>query len=58
MLVMLVFSPAEVIFAGVGILPSVRIPPPFRTRHCNFYAAQAVSDVRSGQETLIDIFER
>jgi len=26
--------------------------------HRNFYLAQAARDVRSGQETLIDIFER
>jgi hypothetical protein len=50
-----VFSPAKVIFAGVGVLLLVR-----------FYAfawaivtpSQAAMDVRASQDTLIDIFER
>jgi hypothetical protein len=51
------FSPAKAIFAGVGVLLSVRI------LHWNFVRvivipSQAAMDVRASQDTLIDIFER
>jgi hypothetical protein len=51
------FSPAKVIFAGVGVLLSVRI------LHWTFVRAiviptQAAMDVHASQDTLIDIFER
>ena len=51
-----VFSPAKVIFAGIGVLLSVRI------LHWTFVRAivipsQAAMDVRASQDTLIDIFE-
>ena len=50
------FSPAKVIFAGVGVLLSVRFP------HWTFVQvivipSQAAMDVRARQDTLIDIFE-
>jgi hypothetical protein len=53
-----VFSPAKVIFAGVGVLLLVRIllipahHPIYR------YNLQAAKDVRASQDTLVDIFER
>ena len=51
------FSPAKAIFAGVGVLLSVRI------LYWTFVWAivtpsQAAMDVRASQDTLIDIFER
>ena len=51
------FSPAKAIFAGVGVLLSVRII------RCTFVRAitipsHAAMDVRASQDTLIDIFER
>jgi hypothetical protein len=51
------FSPAKVIFAGVGVLLLVRI------LRWTFVLAivipsQAAMDVRASQDTLIDIFER
>ena len=55
-----VFSPANVIFAGVGILLLVCIPPCWLPvpSHCNSYISQAAKDARASQTTLIDIFER
>jgi len=54
-----VFSPAKVIFAGVGVLLSVRILFHYFARaSCNSYVPQAAKDVYSSQETLIDIFDR
>jgi hypothetical protein len=53
-----VFSPASVIFAGVGVLLSVRIAYYFRVDHCNSHIFQAAKDARATQDTLIDIFER
>jgi hypothetical protein len=53
-----VFSPASVIFAGVGVLLSVRIAYYFRVDHCNSYIFQTAKDARASQDTLIDIFER
>jgi len=54
-----VFSPAKVIFAGIGVLLAVRILTLFLcTNHCNAYNPQATRDIRSSQETLIDLFER
>ena len=54
-----VFSPAKVIFAGVGVLLSVRpLLPLFARAICNSPIPQAAKDVRSSQETLIDLFGR
>jgi hypothetical protein len=55
-----VYSPAKVIFAGVGVLLSVCIHPPLRlrARRSNAYISQAAKDVRASQDTLIDVFER
>jgi len=48
-----------VIFTGVGVLLSVRsLFPLFARTICNTHIPQAAKDVRSSQETLIDIFER
>jgi len=59
MLIRQVFSPAKVIFAGFGVLLSVRsLFPLFARAICNAHIPQAAKDVRSSQETLIDIFER
>ena len=51
------FSPAKVIFAGVGVLLSVRIP---RWTFVGAFVipSQAAMEVRASQDTLIDIFER
>jgi len=59
MLIFQVFSPAKVIFAGVGVLLSVCILHfSLRTTDFNACIPQAARDVRSSQETLVDIFER
>ena len=52
-----VFSPASVVFAGIGVLLSVCI---FNTwiGHRNTYISQAAKDVRASQATLMDIFGR
>jgi hypothetical protein len=50
-----------VIFAGVGILLQVSVRslfPLFAQAIFNLHIPQAAEDVRSSQETLIDIFER
>ena len=52
-----VFSPAKVIFAGVGVLLSVGILRWTLVRAI-LIPSQAAMDVRASQETLIDIFER
>ena len=53
------FSPAKVIFAGFGVLLSVRsLFSFFAWAICKPHIPQAAKDVRSSQETLIDIFER
>jgi hypothetical protein len=58
MLIPQVFSPAKVLFAGVGVLLSVRSPfPLFARAICNSHIPQAAKDVSSSQETLIDMFE-
>ena len=51
------FSPAKVIFAGVGVLLSVRI---FRWTFVQAIVIpfQAAMDIRASHDTLIDIFER
>ena len=47
------------IFTGVGILLSVRsLSPLFAHTICNSHIPQAAKDVRSSQETLVDIFDR
>jgi len=54
-----VFSPAKVIFTGVGVLLSVRsLFPLFARAICNSHVPQDAKDVPSSQETLIDAFER
>jgi hypothetical protein len=54
-----VFSPAKVIFAGFGVLLSVRsLFSFFAWAICKPHIPQAAKDVHSSQETLIDIFER
>ena len=58
-LVLQVFLPAKVIFAGIGVLLSVRsLSPLFARAICNPHIPQTAKDVRSSQETLIEIFER
>src|SRR5580658_5652334 len=51
------FSPAKAIFAGVGVLLSVRILP-WTFVQAIVIPSQAAMDVRASQDTLIDIFER
>jgi hypothetical protein len=54
-----IFAPAKVISVGVSVLLSVRsLCPLFARANCNSHIPQAAKDVRSSQETLIDIFER
>jgi hypothetical protein len=54
-----VFSPANVIFAGIGVLLSVCILlVGFPVGHFNAYIYQAAKDARASQDILIDIFER
>jgi hypothetical protein len=50
-------SPASVIFAGVGVLLSVRILDDFVWAIGNIYVSQAAKDVRGSQDTLLGIFE-
>ncbi len=58
MLIPQVFSPAKVLFAGVGVLLSVRSPfSLFARAICNSHIPQAAKDVSSSQETLVDMFE-
>ena len=55
-----VFSPAKVVFAGVGVLLSVRILLD-NTRGSSkhpFYIYQAAKDVQKSHDTLFDIFGR
>ena len=52
-------SPASVIFTGVGVLLAVRTPFNIRVwAYCNGLCPQAAKDVRSSQNTVLDIFER
>ena len=54
------FSPANAIFAGVGVLLSVRIfldSFKFSVKHRNA-SSQVAKDSRASQDALIDIFER
>ena len=53
-----VFSPANVIFAGVGVLLSVCILLGLPVGHFNDYGYQAAKDARESQDILIEIFER
>ena len=55
---MKVFSPAKVIFAGVGVLLLVRIVLNISASQYNVYISQAAKDVQGGQDTLVDAFER
>ena len=53
------FSPAKVVFAGVGVLLLVRIPLTAISPRGQYNAfPQAAKDVRGGQDTLVDAFER
>jgi hypothetical protein len=54
-----VFSPAKVIFAGVGILLLVcTLPHASAQAHLYTDISQAAKDVRAGQDALVDVFER
>jgi hypothetical protein len=53
-----VFSPAKVIFAGVGVFLLVRLFFPSPHGQYNAHIPQAAMDVRSSQDTLVDVFER
>ena len=54
-----VFSPANVIFAGVNVLLSVCILSSwFPCKPCNTFISQAAKDARASEGALIDIFER
>ena len=55
-----VFSPAKVIFGGVGVLLSVRILLPVISPcgQYNGYISQAAKDVQAARDTLFDAFER
>ena len=53
-----VFSPTKVIFAGIGVLLSVRILYSTAAWAIVISLSQAAMDVRASQDTLIDIFER
>jgi Na+-transporting methylmalonyl-CoA/oxaloacetate decarboxylase gamma subunit len=53
-----VFSPASVIFAGVGVLLLVRTLLYSFVRVMITPTSQAAKDTRASQDTLIDIFER
>jgi len=58
-LILQVFAPEKVIFAGVGILLSVRsLFPLFVRAICNSHVPQEAKGVPSSQESLIDVFER
>ena len=54
------FSPAKVVFAGVGVLLLVRIllTAISPRGQYNDFVSQAAKDVRGGQDTLVDAFER
>jgi hypothetical protein len=48
-----------VIFTGVGVLLSVCfLSSHHRLDHCNTRVSQAAKDVRTSEDTLVDIFER
>jgi hypothetical protein len=54
-----VFSPASAIFAGIGILLSVRILLNLlHAQRAYAHDSQAAKDVRASQGALIDAFER
>jgi hypothetical protein len=53
-----VFSPAKVIFAGVGVLLSVSILETFAWTNSNVYVPKATKEVQASQDTLVYIFER
>jgi hypothetical protein len=53
-----IFSPASVIFTGVGVLLSVRVPPSISAPIVPTYVSQAAKEVRASQSTVLDIFER
>ena len=52
-----VFSPANVIFAGIGVLLQV-CSLQLGVDHSKTYIYQATMDVRASQDTLVDTFER
>ena len=53
-----VFSPAKVIFAGVGVLLLVSTFLDLFTIARHSDVPQAAKDVRESQESLVDVFER
>ena len=57
-LILQVFSPAKVVFAGVGVLLSVCTLLILYATQINISDPQAAKDVRASQDTLVDIFER
>ena len=50
--------PASIIFAGIGVLLSVSELHGFLAQHILKWDLQAAKDVSSGQDKLIDIFNR
>ena len=58
MFIFQVFSPAKVIFAGVGILLAVCVLANCSICHSNPLVFQAAKDVRASQDTLVEIFAR
>jgi hypothetical protein len=57
-IILQVFSPGKVVFAGIGILLLVRISNLHRGAIFDAQDYQAAKDVAASQETLIDVFER
>ena len=51
------FSPATIVFAGIGVLLSVRILI-LGMGHSDIYGSQTAKDVCASHETLLDIFGR
>ena len=53
-----VFSPAKVVFAGVGVPLSVYILFNKILCNCNVCISQAAKNARASQDILVDVFER
>jgi len=53
-----VFSPANVIFSGIGVLLLVGHLSYHLTAHIDLYILQAAKDVNTSQDTLLDLFSR
>ncbi|KAH9060245.1 hypothetical protein EDB87DRAFT_1683762 [Lactarius vividus] len=54
----LVFSPAKVIFAGIGVLLSASILSILLTDRSDVWVLQAAKDVAASKDTLTELFER